>query len=172
MAKNLPITLQPGERVVLLLKRHWLYAYPQLALNALVAILPVLVLLYFTTHMVAIVVAVVWGVFWAVRIYFLWYRYENDLWFVTNQRVVDSVRRHWFHHKMASADLVDVEDIQVERNGFFSTVFNYGSVRLQTAGQQANFTLSGIPAPADVLSQIDSGRDTARREAISRQSWS
>ena len=172
MAKSLPFTLQPGERVVLLLKRHWLYAYPQLALNALVAVIPVLVMLYFTTHIVAIVATIVWSVFWVVRIYFLWYRYENDVWFVTNQRVVDSVRRHWFHHKMASTDLVDVEDISVERSGFFSTIFNYGSVKLQTAGQQANFTLSGIPAPADVLSNIDSGRDTARREMVSRQSWS
>src|SRR5688500_9817166 len=106
----------------------------------------------------------VWALFWGVRAYFHWYRYQNDIWAVTNQRLVDSIKRHWFHHQMASADLVDVEDIRVVRDGFLQTVFKFGDVRCQTAGEVPNFVLDGIPDPSQVLAVVDSARDAARRE--------
>ncbi|MGD9935346.1 MAG: hypothetical protein AB7T37_16750, partial [Dehalococcoidia bacterium] len=104
-----------------------------------------------------------WFVIWAVRSYFTWYRYSNDLWVVTDQRIVDSAKHHWFHHRMASADLDDVEDIAIRKDGVFATAFNFGDVHLQTAGEQANFVLSGIPKPGDVLALIDKQRDVAKR---------
>ena len=58
------------------------------------------------------VALILWALYWGVRAYFHWYRYQNDIWAVTNQRLVDSIKRNWFHHQMASADLVDVEDIR------------------------------------------------------------
>ncbi|MCA9832143.1 MAG: hypothetical protein KC495_16905, partial [Dehalococcoidia bacterium] len=104
-----------------------------------------------------------WFVFWAVRSYFSWFRYNNDIWVITDQRIVDSTKRHWFHHSMASADLDDVEDIAIRKEGLFATAFNFGNVHLQTAGEQANFVLSGIPKPGDVLALIDKQRDVAKR---------
>jgi hypothetical protein len=98
-----------------------------------------------------------------VRGYFTWYRYHNDLWAVTNQRIVDSIRRHWFHHRMSSADLVDVEDINVVREGILPTMFNFGDVRCQTAGEVPNFILAGVPRPSEILATIDAARDAARR---------
>jgi hypothetical protein len=111
---------------------------------------------------------ILWAVYWAVRGYFHWYRYNNDIWAVTNQRLVDSIKRHWFHHQMASADLVDVEDIRVVRQGFLHTVFNFGDVQCQTAGTVPNFVLDGIPDPAKVMAVVDASRDAARRSLSSR----
>lgn len=96
------------------------------------------------------------------RGYFTWYRYENDIWVVTNQRLLDSLKSHWFHHRMASADLVDVEDIAVVREGFLQTIFKFGDLKCQTAGEQPNFVLAGIPDPVSVLGTIDRARDAAR----------
>jgi hypothetical protein len=104
-----------------------------------------------------------WALYWGVRAYFHWYRYQNDIWAVTNQRLVDSIKRHWFHHQMASADLVDVEDIRVVREGVLHTMFNFGDVRCQTAGEVPNFILDGIPDPTRVLAVVDAARDAARR---------
>src|SRR5690606_33112858 len=115
-----------------------------------------------------LLLAAMWAMFWAFRLYFTWYRYQNDMWIITNQRVVDSSRQHWFHHRMASTDLIDVEDIAIQREGVLATMFNFGSVQLQTAGVQANFVLSGIPKPSGVLGTIDGARDAARRELTTR----
>jgi hypothetical protein len=102
-----------------------------------------------------------------VRAYFIWYRYQNDIWVITNQRVVDSTRFHWFKRRLASADLVDVEDMNVVREGVLPTLFNFGDVRCQTAGEVPNFVVAGIPEPDKVLTAVDAARDVARR-ALSR----
>lgn len=164
---NLPFTLQAGEQLIVTCRRHALYAYPRLAAIALAGLVPAAVLVVLSTAAWALLVAACWVMFWALQFYLAWYRYQNDIWVVTTQRVVDSTRRHWFHHRMASADLVDVEDIAIHREGILRTLFNFGDVRLQTAGNQANFILSGIPRPADLLGTIDGARDAARRDSAS-----
>ena len=107
-----------------------------------------------------------WLVFWAIKAYFTWYKYQNDIWVVTNQRIVDSLKRNWFHHRMSSADLVNVEDMSVDRGGVFATMFNFGNLICQTAGSRSNFVLSGIPEPAEVLALVDRSRDAARRDLV------
>ena len=171
--QKLPFELQGEERVVLFCRRHWLYFYTKLASVVLALLLPTIVLLglvHFTAGLggtvgkVALIIAAAWVVFWAIRGYFTWYRYQNDVWVVTNQRIIDSTKYNWIKQRMASADLVDVEDINVVREGLFATMFNYGDLRVQTAGEVANFVLAGIPAPSKVLAVVDSSRDAARRQ--------
>ena len=64
---------------------------------------------------------------------------------------------------MASADLDDVQDIALAKEGLFPTMFGYGDLRLQTAAERANFVLRGIPKPKDVLALVDRERDAAKR---------
>lgn len=169
---KLPFQLQATERVTLVLRRHWVHLYPRLALLILAGVVPP-VGLWFAANavgepsgaveVVLLAVMALWAIYWLVMTYLLWYRYENDVWIVTDQRLVDSLKRHWFHHQMSSVDLVDIEDVSVERNGVLRTAFNYGDLQVQTAAQRANFVLSAIPRPAEVLTQIDAARDAARR---------
>lgn len=169
---KVPFQLQPSENVTMVLRRHWLHLYPRLAAVVLVAVVPPIVL-WWTVNRVSdpeglvrallIAVCVVWTVVWLIRSYLLWYRYENDLWILTDERLVDSLKRHWFHHRMASVDLVDIEDVAVIREGVLRTMFDYGDVQVQTAAQQANFLLTGIPKPGHVLASLDAARDAARQ---------
>jgi len=169
---KLPFELQSDETVLLFARRHWLYFYAYLALVVLAGIvgtIGVIALVLATAGFDGIVGAgiavalILWAVYWGVRGYFHWYRYQNDLWAVTNQRLVDSIKKHWFHHEMSSADLVDVQDMRVVRHGFLQTALNFGDVRCQTAGEVPNFVLDGIPDPKRVLAVVDAARDAARR---------
>jgi hypothetical protein len=177
---NLPFALQDSESVIKLCRRHWMYLYPKIALQVFVGALPVLLLTLLAgagpgltggTGLVVLILDVLWAGYWSVRIYFTFFRYNNDIWVITNQRIVDSLKRHWFHHRMASADLVDVEDIAVQREGLLPTVFNYGDLRCQTAGEVPNFILAGIPKPADILGLVDAARDAARTVRV-KEPWS
>ena len=153
-------------------RRHWMYLYPRLVGLSLLAIVPVVVLtvglglgpgLDGTLLWIVIVVDAVWVAFWLVRLYFTWFRYNNDMWVVKNKRIVDSIRRHGFHHQMASAELIDVEDMATAKEGLLPTLFDFGDVRCQTAGTESNFVLPAIPGPAGVLGTIDAARDAARQ---------
>jgi hypothetical protein len=171
-AKKLPFTLQPGEQVLAFVRRHWLYFSLKIAGVVLAGLggtalgIAAVVMTFGFDGLPGVIAGAViaaWAVYWAVRAYFTWYRYQNDIWVVTNQRLVDSLKRHWFHHQMASTDLVDVEDLRVERHGILETVFDFGDVQCQTAGVVQNFVLSGIPQPARLLAVVDGARDAARR---------
>ncbi len=169
---KLPFAIQDDEFVLLVARRHWLYFYLRLGAiigaGVVLTIAAILVVRWTfgfdgLVGKVTMVVLALWVLYWAVRAYFTWYRYQNDIWTVTNQRLVDSIKRHWFHHLMASADLVDVEDIRIVRSGLLQTMFNFGDVRCQTAGEVPNFILDGIPDPARVMAVVDASRDAARK---------
>lgn len=168
---TLPAELQPGERALLTCRRHWLRLYPLLVARALAAIVSIAVpIVVFgrttgfdgTARMVAIVGSVLWAGYWLVRGYFTWYRYQRDVWVITDQRLLDGLRRHWFHRQVASTDLVDIEDVSMRRASLLLMLFDFGDLRVQTAGQQANFLLSGIPRPAYVLTVLDAARRQLR----------
>jgi hypothetical protein len=170
---NLPVVMQDGEQLILLVRRHWMFLYPRLVGMIVVALVPVgavggLISAFAPidplTQQIAILVGIIWIVCWAVFAYFAWYQYQHDVWVLTNQRLIDSKRLHWFHHDLSSADLVNLQDISVYKNGVLHTLFNYGDVRCETAGSSSVFTLGEIPNPASVLSTIDAARDSARRE--------
>lgn len=166
----LPFQLQASESLVLLVRRHWLHLYPRLVL-LLIGLGPLGLWLgqwaagrtAGNLRLLAVAASVLWVGYWLMRAYFLWFRYQHDVWVVTNQRIVDSLRRHWFHHEMASADLVDIQDVSVLRDGVLRTMFDFGDVRVQTAAQLPNFILAAIPHPREVLTAIDAARDDARR---------
>jgi hypothetical protein len=148
-----------------------MYLYPRIALQLVVGVLPIAILTIIAgtgpglgggTGLAVLALDVLWAAYWAARIYFTVYRYNNDIWVITDQRIVDSLRKHWFHHRMASADLVDVEDMAVQREGLLPTVFDFGDLRCQTAGAVPNFVLAGIPKPSEVLGVVDAARDAAR----------
>ncbi len=169
---KLPFPMQESEQLLALARRHWLFVYPKLAGGIVFALVPVGVLWWALARLdwadnavprgLALLATVVWLVYWAVRLYFFKYRYDNDIWVVTNQRVIDSVKNNWFHLQMSTADLVDIEDMSVVRAGILSTVFDYGDIDCQTAGAVRKFSLRGIPRPREVQALVDRLRDEAR----------
>jgi len=170
--ERLPFPLQENEQVVLVCRRHWIFLWPRTIWLALWAIVPVIVaglLLSWTdaydglVAQIFWVAAAVWLLYWAARIFLNWYRYRHDIWVITNQRIVDSLKNNPFHHKLSTADLVNVQDMTVERSGLLQTALNYGNIICQTAGMSgAEFRLSGIPRPQEVQLLVDKERDRER----------
>jgi hypothetical protein len=91
-----------------------------------------------------------------------WYRYNNDIWVITNQRLVDSTKTNPFSLKTSTADLVNVQDMTVERSGIFRTMFNYGDIVCQTAADIQEFRMTSIPRPQEVQLLVDKERDRER----------
>ena len=91
-----------------------------------------------------------------------YYRYQNDIWVLTNQRLIDSYKAHWFSHRMVTADLVNIQNILAHREGLFQTWLNFGDLECETAGERQRFILAGIPRPSDALAEVDRARDAAR----------
>jgi membrane protein YdbS with pleckstrin-like domain len=155
---GLPFDLQSDEQVVLRVRRHNIFLYSKLFLVTLVAVIVAipLVIVFFP-------LAIIWIVAVLVYAYFIWYRYHYDEWIVTNQRIIDSLKNHWFHHQMSSADLINVQDMSIVKSGFLATIYNFGDLRCETAGTEQQFVMKNIPNPQKVLDVVDERRDAARR---------
>jgi hypothetical protein len=108
------------------------------------------------------VLSLIWAVYWAVILYLIWYRYHHDVWVITNQRIVDVYKRNPFNLKVSSADLVNVQDISVERRGILQSALNFGDIACQTSGARDVFMLTGLPHPTDTQALIDRERDRER----------
>jgi hypothetical protein len=168
---SLPFPLQSGERIIELCRRHWFYLWPKTILLLLAAIVPVAIAALLLDLAGALddlgiffwIVAALWLAYWAVRIFFNWYRYHNDIWVVTNQRIIDSFKPHPFSKRVATADLVNIQDMSVIKSGIFPSILNFGDVLCETAGAgHETFRITGIPRPEDIQLLIDRERDRER----------
>jgi hypothetical protein len=169
-APNVPFPLQGNERVLAVIRRHWWFLWPRTLLLAVYAIGAPLVAAWLLDLIGLLdnidqwfwIVAGLWFLFWAVKAAFNWYAYYNDIWVITNQRIVDSRKPHPLRHNLATADLVNIQDMTVEKRGIFANIFGFGDVNCQTAAAKVIFTLSGIPNPAEVQLMVDAERDRER----------
>jgi hypothetical protein len=167
---KLPVDLQAGERVIQLCRRHWIYLWPSVALQAVFAIVPLIIgaVVLDEAGVDGTAANVVWAllllhvVYRAFKAVLTWYRYHHDIWVITNQRLIDSYRRHPFALAIATADLVNVQDMSVERNGVLRTMLDYGDILCQTAAEMQGFRLRGIPDPRAVQALVDRERDRER----------
>jgi hypothetical protein len=163
--------LQQNERVLKVCRRHWIYLCPRTALWTLFAFAPVIaaaVLLGWAGNLDGLplriwgIASAVWLVYWGLRALFNWYRYHNDIWVITNQRLIDSTKTNPFSLKMSTADLVSVQDMTVQREGVLQTMLDYGDIVCQTAADVQEFRLTGIPRPREVQLLVDRERDRER----------
>ena len=168
---RLPFPMQDGERVLALFRRHWWFLWPQSILLTLIAVVPVIVAALVFDAIGVLddmgiwfwAVAVLWLIVGVIRLFFNWYRYNHDIWVVTNQRIVDCFKAHPLNLRVATADLVNIQDMSVVKSGLTPTLLNYGTVVLETAGaDRVAFLIAGVPRPESIQLMIDRERDRER----------
>ncbi len=168
---RLPFPMQDGEQIIALFRRHWWFLWPQSILLTLIAVVPVAVVAWVLDKIGVLddlgvwfwLVALVWLLVGAVRLFFNWYRYHNDIWVVTNQRIVDVFKAHPLNLHVSTADLVNIQDMSVIKSGITPTLLNYGTVVLETASAESvHFLISGVPHPESIQLLIDRERDRER----------
>lgn len=71
-----------------------------------------------------------------------------NIFLITNLGVVDIDYSDLLYHDVAFTNFNLVEDVNYTKIGFFSSLFNYGDVFIQTAGGRENLEGLGVPNPA------------------------
>lgn len=148
-------TQQADEQVVLILRKHWATWFRWLIPVVLVLILPVVIEWFLTHGEISLLDGIGWkmrapiwiliytgGVFYVLERFLLWF-YSTDV--VTTRRVVDINFVFPFYRKVSESSLTQIQDISNVSDGLFRSLFDFGDVRVQTAGETSDAQITYSP---------------------------
>ena len=156
------LQLDPNERVLYTVKRslfgllpHFIFA----TVSFLVFLAGIFYIARFQDQLnlpVGQVVAIAGGAVLVAEIatYLMIRTYLRNILILTNESIVEHQQITPFASKSAQLSLANIEDVSMSQNGFFATTFNYGTVTVQTAGEQPNFVLTFANSPREATAAI------------------
>lgn len=163
---KLGISLEAGERIVLEIKRTKIIPILIFAGACLASIL--LFALYILINagnsfvfaldasgrsFFLLVISIVLGTVWIATLVSLNVYTTNKL-FVTNKRLIQRVANSLFDTAMNVIDLVSVEDISFKQAGLFEHLFEVGTLRMSTIGDETTYVFKYLDTPTDELETI------------------
>lgn len=152
------VTLKAYEKEIFRLRRHLITFLPAFLLYVLAVIIPFGAAIYFyftvgtalTGSSYAPILILVGAIYLlSVSLFFFSYfiDFYLDIFFVTNDRLVDMNQSNLFARTVSEVDLYRIQDITSEVKGFAQQFFNYGTISIQTAGTEPKFVISNVPNP-------------------------
>lgn len=73
--------------------------------------------------------------------------YTNNRFFMTNESVIQEIQNSIFSHKEQTASLMNIEDASFSQRGPLQVLFNYGSIRLSTEGEESTYKFDYVQNP-------------------------
>ncbi|QSH39454.1 hypothetical protein JXR01_00355 [Candidatus Kaiserbacteria bacterium] len=154
------IHMQPDEKMLLVVRKHWFVQMIEALPVILVGIVPFILVIFLAPYIsvhpaLATFLTAVWLLVIWMMIFTIWTNYYLDIWIVTDKRIININQLHLFRREVSTLRIERVQDIKVETHGFFATLFSFGNLQVQTAGPEAAFYLiEGIPHASQVRNSI------------------
>lgn len=150
------------EKVFLLLRRHWI-SYGIFLFLFVLMLIPLFLLVNFTAttpDLSPVVLNIIYLVLPAYLLIMLglmlygFVDYYLDVYIVTNERIVNISQNGFFKRDISELHLHQVQDVSAKEVGMFPTIFHYGDVMIQTAGERENFVFKAVPHPYIISKKI------------------
>lgn len=75
------------------------------------------------------------------------YLYKHNVILVTSEKISQILYISIFNRKISQLGIGDIEDVTVRQVGIFPRIFNYGTIVIETAGEQNNYEFTYAPDP-------------------------
>lgn len=92
--------------------------------------------------------------------------YYLDIWVVTTKRVLNIEQTGLFARTVSELRLYRIQDVTSMVNGFLHTIFDFGDVEIQTAGEKTRFRFEEIPHPTRISKLILEFAEIDRKEHL------
>jgi hypothetical protein len=93
--------------------------------------------------------------------------FRANFFIVTNERVFSHIQHSPFSQHTQNVELEHVEDCSYVQNSVWQTLFNFGSIRLSTVGDEQTYKFKFVTRPSEqfriinsVVQQVDEGEAT------------
>lgn len=157
---------EPGEVVILFLRRHIFTNFPWVVITILLLFVPFLASFVLQSIHISLDFLPARFLFLLIVFYYVivfGYAFANFAsWFyniglITNKRVADVDFTSLTFINVAATAVEEIEDTEFTQHGIFATFFDYGDVTSRTVAGNNEFVFEKIPHPGrvvDILSQI------------------
>lgn len=151
-------TQEEGEKVYLLLRSHpftqigWIFG--SIILFFLLFISNLFTKNFFSLEQITLINII----FTVIIISYVWFKILNwyfNVGIITSKRVIDIDFYAVLYKEITNAQLGRIEDTTVKSGGYFRSLFDYGSIFVQTAGTEANVEFIDVPHPSDAVQIIN-----------------
>ncbi len=153
------------EEIVLFIHRHWVSFLGHFILSFLMIFVPIIIFVVMLIIDKSIlqgillnILAVILSIYYLVALTFTfmsWITYYYDIYIITKSEIIDVTQTGFFGRKISRLSLLRVQDVSSTIKGFLPTIFAYGDVLVETAGEQSsNFLLDAVPNPQECTSKI------------------
>lgn len=156
---------KPGEKIILLVRRHPIIIIFKIAFWTLLSIFPPIAYLFFKDFnlvflqngLMSVLMIIFLGTFYLLVWLFMlnsFVDYFLDVWVVTSERIINIEQNQLFNRTTSEQDLSKIQDVTAEIRGILPTFLDYGEVFVQTAGEEARFIFKQVPHPLEVKRKI------------------
>ena len=152
--------LQDGEKKLLELHKHWFRCFSRLWYFPVIAVLPAAALYVIPAlgygwplpdveGVVPLVIYfyALWILLLWVLGFIVWTDYYLDAWIITPERVIDINQKGVFHREVSSVRFERIQDVMTDVEGVFPTLMDYGTLRIQSAGEEQMIRMEGVRNP-------------------------
>lgn len=147
--------VKEGEDLVAIVRPYWLTMVLPLGLSVLLLLLDVFFFAWFLQFgswgFSAFSFLFLFSILWVVRTWIVW---SLNAFVITTERIIDVDQKGFFHRTVSEAALVNIQDVSFAISGPWQTLFQYGTVIIQTAGAKNNLELEGVRHPEQVQERI------------------
>lgn len=156
--------LEPGERLLTVVHRHpigiiILYLEAVLGVGALAALLIVVAPSALKDLSSEANRLLIGGVVFAVAIlifvlFVATYVYRQSRLILSDKSVIQVLQKSLFIRNVSRLSMSNVEDVTAEQRGILATIFGFGTLVIQTAGEMDNFIFPTCPNPNEIAHEI------------------
>ncbi|MDB5176666.1 MAG: hypothetical protein JWN75_334 [Candidatus Saccharibacteria bacterium] len=81
--------------------------------------------------------------------------YLNNKFFLTNESVIQEIQVSLFAHNEQTVSLSNIEDASYTQTGLIQLIFNYGSIRLSTEGDETTYRFQYVSNPKQQIAILN-----------------
>jgi uncharacterized membrane protein YdbT with pleckstrin-like domain len=162
------LNLSANEYIITVVRRHPIGLIIPLALGVLLIAVALIVLSNYASIVTAfgiegqfaqtsavVVPLLLFCVAVALGMYVAYYVYVNNKFYLTNESVIQDIQLSLFSRHEQTVSLGNVEDASYYQEGIFQEIFNYGTIRLSTQGDETTYTFTYASNPKARLAALN-----------------
>jgi len=143
------------EKILLVTRPHWFTNVSWILVSTLMIIAPTLIRFIPVINDIPIkyisLGTLVWYLLTFAIIFENFLSWYFDVFIITNKRVIDIDFNNLLDKKFSEAKLSMIQDITSRVSGLGQTMFNYGTIHIQTAAEVSYITFEKIPHPEKII---------------------